>query len=275
MTGSPSDTPQQATVPFRFALPPSLGEAEATNRAARFKGFLERSLARPAEVFVVPSYEALSKGVLDGSIDAVWAPPFVCARLEAMGIRVSVRGVRAGEGAYRAALVCRNDAPVTLETLQGSTVAWVDPDSVGGFLLAAAYLRTRQLEPAKVFFRQRFYGSYHAALSAVLSGQETLTSVYAPATQPEGAVLTGASDIIPGAHEKLQVLALTDASPNDGIVVGLHIAPEVTRTLEAAFLAASSTDEGALLSGIFNVDAFEKAPRLGYRALYRVALASV
>ncbi|NVJ24510.1 PhnD/SsuA/transferrin family substrate-binding protein, partial [Myxococcus sp. AM011] len=91
---------------FRFGLPPSLGSEMARERADRLAAFLQRALGKLVEVSVASSYETLAKDLLSGRADAAWAPPFVCARMEAMGVRVVVRGVRRGMSSYRSALVC-------------------------------------------------------------------------------------------------------------------------------------------------------------------------
>ena len=90
-------TPQVPSGPrhsFHFALPPSLGNQTARERAERLVAFLQRALGKLVEVSVAPSYETLAKDLLSGRADAAWAPPFVCARMEAMGVRVVVRGRR-------------------------------------------------------------------------------------------------------------------------------------------------------------------------------------
>src|SRR4051794_34359155 len=99
---------------FRFVLPPSLGSEHAQDRADKLVFFLQTALGKPVEVNVAASYEALAKDLLSGRADAAWAPPFVCARTEAMGVRVLVRGVRLGMSSYRSALVCRAGARLTL-----------------------------------------------------------------------------------------------------------------------------------------------------------------
>src|SRR5690349_20656551 len=91
---------------FRFGLPPSLGAA-ARDHAPRLEKYLARALGKLVEVSVASTYDGLGKDVLAGKVDAAWAPPFVCARLEAMGARVAARGVRRGRAVYRGALVCR------------------------------------------------------------------------------------------------------------------------------------------------------------------------
>ena len=90
---------------FRFALPPSLGSAQVRERAEKLGAFLQSALGKPVEITVAASYEVMAKELLSGKLDAAWAPPFVCARTEAMGVRVLVRGVRLGMSSYRSALV--------------------------------------------------------------------------------------------------------------------------------------------------------------------------
>ena len=66
---------------------------------------------------------------------------------------------------------------------------------------------------------------------------------------------------------------------NAGIILSPYVPslpPELVSTLETSRLGLQSSAEGlALLKDIFNADRFEAAPRMGYRALYRVALASL
>jgi len=263
---------------FRFGLSPSMGTV-ARDGAAVLERFFTRTLGKLAEVTVAQSYDGLGKDVLSGKLDAAWAPPFVCARLEAMGTRVVARGVRRGSASYRSALVCRVSKPLSLDRLEGAKAAWVDRDSVGGYLLPLALLRTRGMDPSKVFFSQEFYGSYRGAVEAVLSEKADVASVYAlPASteQGEGTDATGLEEILPGKGAEMKVIAFTDEAPNDGVVCSMNMAPETMRALEKVIMEMHQTPEGAaLLKDIFHAERFEPAPRLGYRSLYRVALATL
>jgi len=261
---------------FRFGLSPSMG-ADARERALLLERYFARSLGKLVEVAVAQSYDALGKDVLSGKLDAAWAPPFVCARLEAMGTRVAARGVRGGSAVYRAALVCRASKPLALERLEGARAAWVDRDSVAGYLLPLALLRTRGMDPAKVFFSQDFLGSYRAAVEAVLGDQADVTSVFAaPAAAPSESSATGLEQIAPGRAAELKVVAFTDEAPNDGVVCSMSMSPDVMRAMEKVILEMHDAPEGqALLRDVFHAEKFEPAPRLGYRSLYRVALATL
>ncbi|MCC6332691.1 MAG: phosphate/phosphite/phosphonate ABC transporter substrate-binding protein [Myxococcales bacterium] len=260
---------------LQFALPPSLG-TELGTRSKLLQDYLKKALGRDAAVVTPGSYEQLARELLAGKVDAAWAPPFVCARIEAMGVRVLVRGVRNGASTYRAALVCRKDANVTLETLQGTTAAWSDRDSVGGYLLPMAFLREKGLEPLRTFFRQDFLGSYRATLEAVAAGKADVTSLFAPSAKGGQAQGTGSDEVWPGHEGDFKVIAYTEDAPNDGVAVSMGLNGAVVTELEKALLNLHQSPEGqAVLKDCFHAEKFEVSPRMGYRALYRVALASL
>ena len=263
--------------PLRFAVPSSLGEdLEAKTR--QLGAFLTHALGQAVEVLVPPSYEQLARDLLAATVDAAWAPPFVCARIEAMGVRVLVRGQRQGASTYRTALVCRREATLTLDTLAGTTAAWADRDSVGGYLLAMAWLKEHGQEASRLFFRQDFLGSYRRSLEAVLDGRADVTSVFAPTARPGATApdATGLDEVWPEEARQFRVLAFTDDSPNDGVAVAMSAPATLVTSLEKAFLSMHHTPSGLrVLSECFHAERFEAAPRMGYRALYRVALASL
>jgi phosphonate transport system substrate-binding protein len=259
----------------RFAIPSSLG-IESAAKAQQLQAHLTAALGRETEVVLPSTYEQLARELLSGKIDAAWAPPFVCARIEAMGVRVLVRGVRDGASAYRAALITRKDSNVTLDTLKGSTAAWSDRDSVGGFLLPMAFLRERGLDPMKTFHQQEFKGNYRNALETVLEGKADVTSIFAPTAKAGVPATTGLAQLWPDKENQFRVLGFTEEAPNDGVAVSMGAGSATVTELEKTLLSMHLTPAGAaVLKDCFHAEKFELAPRMGYRALYRVALASL
>ena len=273
---SPQSTPPTARHTFRFGLPSSLGANIARVRADRLENLLSPQIGKLVQVQLAPSYDALAKDLQEGRLDAVWAPPFVCARLESQNLRVLVRGVRKGASTYRAALVARAGSGLTLEKLQGTRVAWVDRDSVAGFLLPLALLKSRKLEPAKLFASQAFLGSYRAALEAVLEGKADLASVFCPPEGAAGGFESNVEQLLPGRVRAFERVATTDEAPNDGVCLAAQVTPEAASALEAAFTGMRASPDGQhILQEVFGLDGFEPAPKMGYRALYRVALSTL
>jgi phosphonate transport system substrate-binding protein len=79
-----------------------------------------------------------------------------------------------------------------------------------------------------------------------------------------------------GAGDKFELIVYTEEAPNDGVPVAMSVPPALVSTLESTLLGLGESPEGQeLLKNVFSADRFEPAPRMGYRALYRVALASL
>jgi phosphonate transport system substrate-binding protein len=245
---------------------------------ARAKGFaeqLEQTLKVSVELVVSRDYREMSDLLMRGKADAVWAPPFVCARLEAYGMKVAVRGVRAGASTYCAALVCRKATPTSLEGLEGARAAWVDPDSVGGYLLVMSLLKSKGMDAGRTFVGQEFLGSYKAALNAVSAGEADVASIFA-SPGAKGARETGISDVLPEQVGAFAVVAVSEESPNDGVVVSPALGSEGQGGLTRALLQMHESPAGRTsLSRAFRVDKFEVAPTGGYRALYKLAVAAL
>src|SRR5262249_39298370 len=203
-----------------------------------------------------------------------WAPPRVRARAEARGPRVLARSVRRGSVRSRSAMLVRADSPLQLETLAGTTAAWVDRASLAGHLLALGWLRERGVDPTTLFAQQLFLGSYRLALDAVLAGEAEVMSIFAP---PEGHdVSLSVQEVAPGRERDVRVLACTGSVLHDAWVVAGHVAlPEALR-LERGLVTAREIPEGtALLRDVGRADRLERAPELGHRELFGRALADV
>lgn len=256
--------------PFRFALPPSTGVEEWSEPVTRLRAFLADVTGRATDVTISKSYEVLARNLLSGAIDAAWAPPLVCAQTEPRGARVLARVVRHGKSEYRSALLVRKGEQGPLRSLVGKRAAWVDPHSVAGYLLPAAFLRSQGLDPARSFKHQFFAGSYPAALGAVLSEHADVAPIHS--LDEGGPHLRESLRLAaPGFEDAFELLALTDSTPGDGVVLGPR-APDVGDPLAEGLLSLSEVTGGKeLLDDIFHADAFEAAPAMGYRALYAVA----
>jgi phosphonate transport system substrate-binding protein len=262
---------------LRFAFPPSLGERRASQLGAKLEAFLDRLLApdHRVEVVVGESYQELASYVVAGSVQVAWAPPFVCARVENAGGRAVARARRGGASSFRSALLCHRSRPVKIPEMRGLRAAWVDRDSTAGYLLPRAYLRRQGIVLEKAFASERFVGSYHRAVSELAEGQVDLTAIYASSAGAARPYL-GLEQLPVAACQELDVVAYTDETPNDALVVGPGAAAPFVEALLQRLLKASELPNGAeVLRKVFNADEFEPAPPKGYRALYGLALSGL
>lgn len=256
-----------------FGLPPFDG---AEQRASILQTYLELATGRPVVVSVCRNYSELSRDVLAGKLDACWAPPFACARLEKMGARVLLRDVRRGASTYRAVILGRVEAGLTLDRLAGKVAAWTDKGSVAGYMLPTAFLRARGLEPQTLFSAQRFLGTFRAALEEVVAGRADVTSIFAPSAASGGSVTIGLDELAPEWRRNLAPVAVTDECPNDGVVASAVAPADVVAALERALLDLGATSAGSRVAAdVFHIDRFERPEPGAYRSLYKLALASV
>jgi phosphonate transport system substrate-binding protein len=75
---------------------------------------------------------------------------------------------------------------------------------------------------------------------------------------------------------RVKVIAFTDAVPNSGLVASPRVTPDlIKRVTQALKTLHDAVDGPFLLEQLFQMDEFEDAPKLGYHALYRLAVASL
>jgi phosphonate transport system substrate-binding protein len=255
--------------PLRIALPPSLGTERLVEETRALRELLSDLMAVPVDVTVSQSYDALARNLLSGAVDVAQAPPYVCALVESQGVVIAARAVRHGRATYGAALLKRTGSDTSLIRPRAIRAAWVDPQSVAGYLLPVAHLKsTRRLDPARHFAEQYFFGSYPAALLAVLEKRADLCAVHAQKGKPE-LVVDSIEKHARGRSDELEVIEMTSEVPGDGVAVGRGKDADAVR---AAFLHLHKEAAGQeLLARVFAAERFESAPPNGYRALYAVA----
>jgi len=211
-------------VTLRLLLPPSVGSARARARAELLDQSLRADLAETIEIDVADGYADLAERTERAEAHLVWMPPTVAARLEP-SLRSLYKCVRHGRTTYRSSIVARRGEITSIEELVSKRAAWVDPLSVGGYLLAHAALE--QAGIAAQLGAQAFHGSYPDALDAVLEGEADFTAITVRDDSPSGLRDGLASFGGKTAIDRLAGLHVTHESPNDA--VGLTRALEPRR----------------------------------------------
>lgn len=250
--------------PFKFGLPPSLGREPSWELARELAALLDAS----GFSMVVPckSYQELERGLFAGELDAAWAPPYVCARVEAAGGSIALRGVRGDERTYRSVLVTRaQDAFELDELLAGRVrprVAWVDRGSTAGYLLPRAHLRGLGLALDAAFVQQALLGSYAACIDALLGFETDLTALFLGA---RGLDYWGPK------AQRLRALAHTAEVPNDAVVISPALSTErgVRLLAQLGRLLAQPASRRTITS-ILQVDDFDRPPPGTYAPVLRL-----
>jgi len=247
---------------FTFGLPPSLGQAPVWELAREFADVLYA--ARFATIVPFKSYEALQHALFASEVDAAWGPPLICARVEAAGGTVALRGVRQGAVTYRSVLLSRaldqfDLSMVGLGAFRPRAV-WVDEWSMAGYVLPKAHLRALGIDASSMLLTERTLGSYTACFDALLGWDADLTASFIGGEGLEAAWGTS--------MRRFRQLGVTDETPNDGIVLGPNLSPaRVEALLHNLHNLLANEHSHRLLATAFSVDDFDRPPAQTYAPL--------
>lgn len=252
-----------------FLVPPSLGPLKASARAELLEHALSNELGEPVRIEVATSYGDVVDRVRARSAHLAWCPAAVCAHVEEHA-RALYKVVRNGTSKYRSALVVRKGEPFTIEKLKGTRAAWVDPLSLGGYLLAIDLLRRRGLDPDRTFRSQRFYGSHPGALQAVLRGEADVAAITING-ETEQDLRRGLHMHIGLDNREFALLAITESAPTDAMMLTDRLSvAHAERVAARLFPAGRAWRAPSFLLSALEAESFEKATPGEYTALLRI-----
>ncbi|WP_375754821.1 PhnD/SsuA/transferrin family substrate-binding protein [Corallococcus exercitus] len=248
--------------PIRCLLYPSLGEIREHVRVELFARALSERMGRPVVMSMAPTYEFLEAELASGRVEMAWGTAEQCNAFEPQA-RAVLRAVRSGSWHYHSAFICRADAPLTLETLQGKRVAWVAPRSTGGHLLPVRHLESLGLRPDTLFSEQRFLGTYRKALEAVLRGDSDVCALFSNHSDAHAMRATLTSYLGADAP-RLMPFLFTISTLADGLILTRRL-PEADAQALISVLTRMNTDGAGLemLMGPFRVEGFVRSPGPG------------
>lgn len=211
--------------PVVLVLSPAHGDAEV---AKKLGAALSRHAGLTVEVRATrtrkEAFELAGQATVDGGILPIL--DYLLAHQE-HGVQASLQLVRGAGTNAAAVILVRADNPITsVEQLAGQPVAFVEPSSTTGYLLAARLLQEK-----------------HVAVKAVFTGSHAESL----ARLTDGAVAAAATF----AHERagMRVLVETGTVPNEPVFFHPRL-PRATRDrIVAAFTALAASDDGRALLG--------------------------
>jgi ABC-type phosphate/phosphonate transport system substrate-binding protein len=236
----------------------SLGNAKSSARAELLQKALSQKLGEPVVCHIAKTYDELQKRVSEQQADIVWAPAGILAELETKTSRI-FKVVRAGHAAYCSAIIAKKDGRFDLNSLNGKRAVWVDPKSLGGYLLAVDHLRRRGIEPDRTFSSQKFVGSHPAAAAAVLHGEADVAAVTSTG-QTEQLLREMLTLYVGPAQNLLASIAMTALAPTDGVALLNHLTPGTQERISSLFLPDAKPGKApSFVYTAMDADGFEEA----------------
>ncbi|MFI5299646.1 MAG: phosphate/phosphite/phosphonate ABC transporter substrate-binding protein [Polyangiales bacterium] len=268
---------------LRVVLPPSLGSLKANARAELLGEALTTELGELVLVDLARTYDDVAQRALRGRAHLVWAPAGVCPLLESTA-HAMLKVVRHGRSTYRSALVCRRDDRETRQILRDVAsdetraatlsrrslrAAWVDPLSLGGYVLACEFIRGLGVDPEHLFSSQRFYGSHPDALGALLARQADLSAV--TVVDDDRNSTSAAFSMYVGLYAReLEILGTTDAAPTDALVLTSALDAARAERIATRLLDSVAARAPSVLLAAMDAERFERARPGEYRTVRRL-----
>lgn len=259
---------------LRFGISPAIGTSQARVASERFTTFLGTKLEHEVRPVVLADYAMLVSCLVQGEIDLAWMPPtaFISASEHGAGVLAKVQ--RAGQSTYQSAILVRTDSNLrSLTDLRGKAIAWVDHDSAGGYLFAAAELRRVLGDLDTELGEQHFVGSHRSVCDTVAKGWTAAGATYASRDLAGKVISSGWMDALGERADLLTPIWFSTPIPGDVIAHRPFFPDPLARKIAATLLSLAETDEGrALLREVFNAEDLVAAQLADYDEV-RVALA--
>ncbi|MER2561633.1 MAG: PhnD/SsuA/transferrin family substrate-binding protein [Myxococcaceae bacterium] len=240
----PKEAPRAALI---VGVVSSQNPESAKAQAAALSGFVGNAVREATVSRVYPDQEALAVAVAKGEVDYAVMGPLAYLRIDPKAnAQLVFRTIRNGKSTYRSVLFAPAGKKTTLDSIRkgsGLKVAWVEPSSASGYLLAKAHLLRAGINPVQVFTVQDFLGSHDAVCKAVAAGKYDVGATFSDPT-PNSTRISGCEGPLGKDAAKLTLVSATDEVPNDVLVAAPAIKRERVELLRAAGKSAAGTDVG-------------------------------
>ncbi len=185
---------------------------------------------------VASSYATAIEALCAGKADIVWLATlsYVIAKDKCPDAKLLLTSIRFGSQFYNGQILVGADSGIeTVADLNGKTFAFTDPASASGYLYPVALLEQNGVKLGRSYFA----GSHFAAALAVYRGE---ADAAATAADIRADLEKDLADI----SQRTAVLAKTEDIPNDTIVAGPNVPPEVADAYKKALKDVASRAKG-------------------------------
>jgi len=232
--------------PVKLYFTPSVDAKDITNNAKELVDFLEEKTGLYFTTAVPSSYVAVVEAFGTSKADIAIINTFsYLLSNEKYGAEARLRILRRnGESVYRGQIVVRTDSGIdSLYELQGRTIAYVDPSSTSGYILPKAMLEKRGIKTSDETFAMK----HDNVITMVYQKQVTAGATFYSPPDPEFGIQDARDRVrkqFPDVEEKIKILALTEAIPNDPVVFRKGIDEELKDKIVEAMIEFISTEKG-------------------------------
>ena len=219
--------------------------------------------------YVAPSYRELRAAVAAGRVAFGWMPPMLILELEDQRLASPIAlPIRFGSTAsFYAALITPRGGAKTLAELKGARAAWVEPESVAGYVMPRLHLALSGFD-LKSFARESFERSHDGVVQAVTSGRADVGATFCTIDPRTNHVVHGGWTSPDGsAARPVEILATAGPLANDAIGVAATVPADVREKMLAWLLHLDSQAAIDVFAKIMRAESFVRATPAHYAPL--------
>ena len=223
--------------PIKLSMVPSAESTKILASMAPIAQCLEKKSGYAFNISVPNNYIVVVEGLGSEKVDVAFVNTFgYLLANERFQARALLKAERYGETTYKGQILVRANSSIKeLKDLNGKKIAYTDPASTSGHILPKKLLADNGVKPSE----EVFAGKHDVVVTMVYQGQVDAGATYHSPKDPSGKILDARIRVItqfPDVEEKVKILQLTDAIPNDPIVVRKGISAEMSEKIKEGFM---------------------------------------
>lgn len=232
--------------PIKLAMVPSAESRGILASLRPIAACLEKESGYYFETSVPNNYIVVVESLGSQKLDVAFLNTFgYLLANERYGAEAVLKAERYGETSYKGQIVVKASSGIkSIKDLNGKKMAYVDPASTSGHILAKKMLLDAGVKPAE----EVFAGKHDVVVTMVYQGQVDAGATYHSPKDPSGKILDARSRVLtqfPDVEQKVSILTLTDAIPNDPIVVRKGLPQSMKDKVRTAFVACVKNNQDA------------------------------
>jgi len=227
--------------PIVWAFVPSGETQQVTTGAEELSALLTEETGLYFDVLVTTEYagavEAMCSDPPEAQMSSLNTFSYVLAN-ERCGVEAELVAVRFGSPTYNGQIITQADSGIQgVEDLAGMTFCRPDPLSTSGWIIPSLTMRANGVNPDTDLGEVVDAGSHDAVVTAVYNGDCDAGATYVDAR-------SAIEEDNPDVMEKVNVAAVTEDIPNDGVQFIPEMDEELKQTIVDGLLAIAETEEG-------------------------------
>lgn len=229
--------------------------------------YLSTRIGADIKLTVVPSYEQIISGFMTQKMDAAFFGSFtyILAHAE-LGVQVIARPVGLdGKSTYRGLIFVREDSSIrTIQEMRGKRFAFVDKDTMAGFLLPLVYFKKSGVDYRSYLKESYFAGTHEDAIYDVVERRADIGAA-------KSTVLDRLRSKDARIGSALKILALSPEVPENSLALRKDLDGSLKEKIKTALLSMQNDPEGAKILQKFGAQRFTETTDSDFAPVYEYA----